>query len=1108
MSTVCSRLGRSLALCIPWSPPGTAPATVGQVRVALLGSLEIEDGDRRIGVGGSRLQSLLVRLALEPGRTVTTVALVDAVWEDDLPSDEIHALQSLVSRLRRALGDAAHVEQTAGGYRLAVEPDAVDALRFERSARAGAAALRDGDLARAATLTHDALELWRGPALAGLAGRGRFATEAALRLDDLRVGAQLDRAEAELGLTGDGAAAVAELERLAAERPLDERVARLLIRALHAAGRQADALAGYERIRGRLDEELGALPSSELQAAHVAVLRGERATPAVAAPARTNLPAQLTSFVGREAELERVGGELRQHRLVTLIGPGGAGKTRLAQETAARCLDQVADGAWLVELAPVGDDEEIVQVLLSSLRLREVALLEGNAAVAWGDAMQRVLDGLADQTVLIVLDNCEHLIGGAAHAADAILRHCAGVRILATSREPLGIVGERLVDVPPLTWPQPGAGAAEALAHPAVRLFADRAAAARPGFAVDDDSVAAVVEICRRLDGLPLAIELAAARTRSLSVDQVAERLDDRFRLLTGGSRTAMPRHRTLRAVVDWSWDLLSEPERALAARLAMFPAGVTPESAAAVCATPPVAADDVLDLLAALVDRSLLHVVDPDAPRYRMLETIREYGIEKLDARDELAAVRDAHARYFAELVEELEPRLRTADQLGPYAVLTAERENALAALRHLADRGDGGRALSLAVSLLWFATLSGQPGEALGWLRIARAAPGDADPTDRTIAEGILAVVESEEARAARGDEPDRDAERTMAAEAAARLEGIDTTRRPLLAFAAPVLAWLGGDRVKAEQLLAAARRHSDPWVRAAAPLVRSQLAENDGDLDTVRRETAQALAAFRALGERWGLSTSLVTRAGALLVDGDLVGAAAALDEARRLSGELGALARDAMLRLRLAEVQLRRGDAAAARRHLAELEHLHDLSPEETIIVLATRARIALCAGDRDEVRAIHEQLAPRLEQQAGSARPERGHARSMGLAAMAFVALQDGDAAAAERLLEDAYAAALGTTDMPIVAAVGVVVAHFAERQGQLPDAAEMLGAAAVVRGAEDVGDPEISALLQRLRAALGDAELEAAYARGRETPRDAALARLRPASLDAPAVRP
>src|SRR4051794_25926877 len=422
----------------------------------------VEDGGRRIDVGGSRLQSLLVRLALDAGRTVTTGALVDAVWEHDLPSDELHALQSLVSRLRRALGDAARVEQTAGGYRLAGAPDGVDALRFERLARAGAAALRDGDRARAATLAHDALGLWRGPALAGLAGRGRFATEAALRLDDLRVGALLDRAEAELGRTGDGAAAVAELERLAAERPLDERVARLLIRALHAAGRQADALAAYERIRGRLDEELGALPSSELQAAHVAVLRGERATPAAAAPPRTNLRAQLTSFVGREAELERIGSELREHRLVTLIGPGGAGKTRLAQETAARCLDQVPDGAWLVELAPVGDDEEIVQALLSSLRLREVALLEGNATVAWGDALQRVLDGLADQTVLIVLDNCEHLIGGAAHTPDAILGHCAGVRILATSREPLGIVGERLARLPPPPPPPPRARAAQA----------------------------------------------------------------------------------------------------------------------------------------------------------------------------------------------------------------------------------------------------------------------------------------------------------------------------------------------------------------------------------------------------------------------------------------------------------------------------------------------------------------------------------------------------------------------------------------------------------------------------------------------------------------------
>jgi hypothetical protein len=459
----------------------------------------------------------------------------------------------------------------------------------------------------------------------------------------------------------------------------------------------------------------------------------------------------------------------------------------------------------------------------------------------------------------------------------------------------------------------PGASAVEALAHPAVRLFADRAAAARPGFAGVDDSVGAVVEICRRLDGLPLAIELAAARTRSLSADQIAERLDDRFRLLTGGSRTAMPRHRTLRA-------------------------------------------------------------------------------------------------------------------------------------------------------------------------------------------------VVEAEEARAARGEQPDREAERARAADAAARVEGLDLTRRPLLAFAAPVLAWIAGDRAKADELLAAARGHSDPWVRAAAPLVHSQLAENDGDVDTVRREIEVALAAFRLLGERWGLSTALVARAGVLLLDGDLDGAAAALDEARALGGELGALAQDAMLRLRLAEVEMRRGDADAARRHLGELQQLHDLSADEAIIVLATRARIALATGHRDEARAIREQLEPRLEQHARSGRPDRGHARAIGLATIGGLALQDGEVEEAERVLEEAHGAALGTLDMPIVAAVGVAIACLAERQGRLADAAEILGAAAVVRGAEDMGDPEIAALMQRLRAALGDAELEAAYARGRDTTRDAALARLRP--LDAPAVRP
>ena len=357
---------------------------------------------------------------------------------------------------------------------------------------------------------------------------------------------------------------------------------------------------------------------------------------------RSNLRAPVTSFVGRGPEIERIGALLGSSRLVTLVGPGGAGKTRLAGEALAGWVDRVAGGVWMVELAPVTDEVEVVPAVLAALGLREGALLD-RPGQSLRDGLERLLDALAERETILLLDNCEHLVGAVAELADRLLGACPNLRIVATSREPLAIAGESLAPVPPLALPAPGAAAAAALELPAVRLFADRAAAASPGFAVDERTAPAVVEICRRLDGLPLAIELAAARLRSMPVEQLAERLDDRFRLLTGGSRAALPRHRTLRAVVDWSW----EPARRARAPRSR---GGWPCSAPARRrrARPPCAtADDVLDGLAALVDRSLLQVVaGSDPPRYRMLETIREYGLERLDEAGELEATRTAHAR------------------------------------------------------------------------------------------------------------------------------------------------------------------------------------------------------------------------------------------------------------------------------------------------------------------------------------------------------------------------------------------------------------------------------------------------------------------------------
>ncbi len=536
------------------------------------------------------------------------------------------------------------------------------------------------------------------------------------QLEQLRRGAEEDRYEAALAL-GRHADIVPELEALAAAEPLRERVAAQLVRALSAAGRQADALSAFERTRSVLVEQLGLDPSPELTAARQSVLLGPPPAAPPAASARTNLPTALTSFVGRDGELGRIGQLLATHRLVTLTGPGGAGKTRLAIAAGARVTDATG-GVWIVELASVSDPDELASAALGALSTRETNLLDPSLPAS-RDAHSRLVDMLAERRIVLVLDNCEHLVDAAAALADHLLARCPQLRILATSREPLSITGEAICPVLPLGLPQPGLAAPESLGFASVRLFADRAAAVQPGFAVDESTVAPVVEICRRLDGLPLAIELAAARLRTLPVQVVAARLNDRFRLLTGGSRTAVARHQTLRSVVAWSWELLTADERRLAESLAVYHGGITVESATAVSG---LGEDDTLELLVALADKSIVQPVDGSATgtrlRWRMLEILREYGSEQLAAQHRTAQVRAAHAELFCRLAERLEPTLRTSEQLRSVRQLAAERDNLTAALRFSIDDGHTARAVRFGAALAWYWHLVGGEAEAIGWL------------------------------------------------------------------------------------------------------------------------------------------------------------------------------------------------------------------------------------------------------------------------------------------------------------------------------------------------------------------------------------------------------
>jgi predicted ATPase len=446
---------------------------------------------------------------------------------------------------------------------------------------------------------------------------------------------------------------------------------------------------------------------------------------------KTNVRAELTSFVGRDADVAAVRELISEHRLTTLIGPGGSGKTRLATETARTLLGDLPDGVWLVELAAIGADGDVVQATQAGLGLRDGLL----GAAPSADPVDGLIAAIREREALLILDNCEHVIESAAAFADRVLGECRRLRILATSREPLGITGEALWKVEPLALPDTRSGEIES--SPAIRLLRDRAGAVRKDLGDGARTLLAMVRICRALDGMPLAIELAAARLRTMTIEQLANRLDDRFRLLTSGSRTAWPRHKTLRAVVDWSWELLTDAERMVLRRLSVFSGGASLEAAERVCVAHAVEQsaveqsvaeqDEVLDLLTSLAEKSLLLTDDDGALRYRMLGTIREYAADRLAEAGESGLARRAHLGYFTELAESAEPHLRRAEQLTWLARLEADHDNIGAAMQGAITAGEAQAAMRLAAAAGWYWWLGGRRSEGFELIVAATSVPGE---------------------------------------------------------------------------------------------------------------------------------------------------------------------------------------------------------------------------------------------------------------------------------------------------------------------------------------------------------------------------------------------
>src|SRR5579859_3371953 len=535
------------------------------MQVRLFGELDAEHAGVPVPVRGIKQRALLALLALHRGQPVSADRLIEVLWGDGLAAHPANALQAQIGQLRRTLGATAIVT-TEAGYALDIGPGEVDVVRFEQLVAKGRRLFEEGETALASAALGEALGLRRGEPLADFTYAGFFDAERA-RLDELVLVAIETRAGADLML-GRHSELVGELEALCREHPLRERLWELLMLALYRAGRQAEALRAYTEARDRLVDELGIDPGPALRELVARILVQDPSL-AVAGPAGCaavptlmatgNLREPLSSFVGRSAELEELSEAVRSSRLVTLIGPGGVGKTRLAVAAAAALRQEHRDGAWLVEFASVTEPDGVAPAVAGALGAA-VAGLVGPPSPA--STVELIVRYLAGRSLLVVFDNCEHVIDQAAALAETLAGMVSGLRLIATSREPLGVPGEVLVSVGPLAGPA------------AVELFVDRARAVRPGFTAEGPTRPVIDDVCRRLDGLPLAVELAAARVRSLTLATLAERLDDRFRLLTVGARTALPRQQTLRAVVDWSYDLLFEDERRLFARLSVFAGG------------------------------------------------------------------------------------------------------------------------------------------------------------------------------------------------------------------------------------------------------------------------------------------------------------------------------------------------------------------------------------------------------------------------------------------------------------------------------------------------------------------------------------------------------
>lgn len=1052
------------------------------MQVLLLGPLVVEDGATTAEVRGTRQQGLLTLLALHVGTVIPNERIVDELWGEDAPANPANALQAVVSRVRRVVGADA-LRAQGGGYVLDIPPEDVDAARFERLVSKARTELDSGRHAEAASMLEEALTLWRGPVLEEL-GDLPFARAAAGRLRELRTAATDAWADAELAL-GHHDALIPELRSAVDRDPLHEGGWARLMLALYRAGRQADALRAFQDARRILGEELGVEAGPELRSMEASILAQapeldppERTPATPPEPDPYPLPRELrrvrTTFVGRSDELEDLDRTLRDTTLITLVGPGGVGKTRLAAELAARRATS-GERIVFVDLAPVVSEDDVAEAVAVALGGRDQAAFTGSSL----DALERATLQVATGAVLVVVDNCEHVVDAAARVVEAVVGASDRVRVLATSREALGVPGERLRPLRSLTSDE------------ALELFVDRARAVRPDFDPTDGERRTIAEVCERLDALPLAIELAAARVRALPVSEIADRLDDRFRLLTGGARTALPRQQTLRAVVDWSHELLTVEERHVLARLSVFVGGFGLDDAAAVVGGDKVAVEDVAEVVLHLVDRSLVTTAnEQDTGRFGLLQTLWHYAREKLTESGDEALLRHRHARHFAELAATLEADLRRPGQRRAMDRLETEHENLRAALEWAIGSGDKALAGRIVAALGWFWYVRGYVSEGARWSEAVAGLPGELD-----------LVVEARVLRYATllglfaGAEPSAAGRALELARRCGAPEEVGETQA-VMSVLRPRHGDVDGAIAALDEAAAIGAASGNRWLQGTAAMLRSGILSGAHDVVEASRIADESVTHFRAAGDNWGLSMALMMRAIGRETVGDYDAALADFAEAHVAAEELGSDELGQHFLIHCGNICTLAGDPEGGRRHHEEAVAAARRIGSSQVLGMALNG-LGLAArrmDDLDVATAAHDEARELYLAGGWTA------GAALALAGLGFAAEQAGDADAALGHHLDGLDLARQTGDERAIALACEGVAGALARRGEHEQAAQLLGRAHACR--TGVGAPlphgervDVDRIESAVVAALGSQRYESLAAAGAAADLDELLPR-------------